>query len=193
MKLYLFIINLAMLLIALVNIIAKTAAPLYVIAAVIGCTALQFLLDGILAILISHLPDRWFSAKNPLFHVTKAELSLYRRLHIKKWKDKVWELGGLGGFSKKDLERPNDPAYIERFIVECNKGVVIHRLSYGIGFTAMLLFPTASARRIALPVALVNLLLNILPTIVLRSNTPLLQMLLHRLQRRSEPDGTGQR
>ncbi|MBQ5612699.1 MAG: hypothetical protein IIU88_03215, partial [Clostridia bacterium] len=79
-----------------------------------------------------------------------------------------------------------DPAYIERFIIECNKGVLTHRLSYPAGFLAMLTLPNVCAWTIALPVALVNLYLNILPTLVLRYNTPMLQGILKRLRRRAK-------
>ena len=43
----------------------------------------------------------------------KGEQELYKKLKVRRWKDKVWELGGLGGFSKKKLADPSDPKYIE--------------------------------------------------------------------------------
>jgi hypothetical protein len=184
MKLYLSVIGVAMLIISAVNIIFEVASPLYVTVAVIWCTVLQFALDGLVAITVNNLPDRWFSVDNPLFRVTKKERALYQRLGVRLWKDKVWELGGLGGFSKKVLREPDNPAYIERFIIECNKGVLTHRLSYPIGFLAMLTIPNVCAFTVALPVAIVNLFLNILPTLVLRYNTPMLQAALKRLKRR---------
>ena len=52
-----------------------------------------------------------------------------------------------------------------------------------IGFLAMLFVPGIGAFSIALPVALVNLFLNILPTLVLRYNTPKLKSMLLRLKR----------
>jgi len=88
-----------------------------------------------------------------------------------------------GGFSKKYLAEPDSPAYIERFIIECNKGVLTHRLSYPIGFLPMLCIPNVCAFSIALPVAVVNVFLNILPTLALRYNTPKLQILLTRMNR----------
>ena len=103
---------------------------------------------------------------------------------MRSWKDKVWELGGLGGFSKKSLENPDSPEYIEKFIIECNKGVLTHRLSYPIGFLPMLFIPNICA--IAFPVAAVNLFLNILPTLVLRYNTPKLRIMLKRMYKKSE-------
>ena len=47
----------------------------------------------------------------------------------------------------------------------------------------MLFVPGIGALSIALPVALVNLFLNILPTLVLRYNTPKLKSMLLRLKR----------
>lgn len=185
MKLYLCTIGIAMLAISLINIAVGTASPLYMLIAVVWCTALQFAIDGLIAILIHKMPNKWFGTDNPVYHVSKREKALYQRLGVRRWKDKVWELGGLGGFSKKRLQEPSDPAYIERFLIECNKGVLTHRLSYPAGFLAMLTLPGVCAFTIALPVAVVNLYLNILPTVVLRYNTPMLKSLLKRLQRNS--------
>lgn len=185
MKLYLSTIGAAMLVIAASNILFHTAPWYYIVIAVIWCTALQFILDGAIAIIINQLPDRWFRIDRSCFSVSETEKKLYKKLKVRRWKDKVWELGGLGGFSKKNLNKPNDPDYLERFIVACNKGVVTHRLSYPIGFLAMLTVTDLCALTIALPVALVNLFLNILPTMALRYNVPKLQTLLERMKRRS--------
>ena len=189
MKLYLTTIGIAMAIISVINILFGTAPWYYVIIAVIFCTALQFALDGFLAFVINKMPDKWFGVDNPLYRVSDAERELYKKLKVRLWKDKVWELGGLGGFSKKNLAEPDDPAYIERFIIECNKGVLTHRLSYPVGFLAMLTLPNICALTIALPVALVNLYLNILPTLALRYNTPMLQGVLKRLKRKQAKQG----
>lgn len=185
MKLYLSVIGIAMAAVSLINIAFGTAAPHYVIIAVVWCTALQFALDGIIAILINKMPNKWFGADNPLYKVSEAEKKLYKRLKVRLWKDKVWELGGLGGFSKKNLREPGNPEYIELFIIECNKGVLTHRLSYPIGFLAMATLPGICAFTVALPIAAVNLFLNILPTLILRYNTPKLQEVLKRLKRKA--------
>lgn len=174
-----------MIVISAINIAFKTASWYYVIIAVVWCTALQFALDGLIAIIINKMPDRWFGIDNPLFDVSEKEKKLYKKLKVRLWKDKVWELGGLGGFSKKILKEPDNPQYIEKFIIECNKGVITHRLIYPIGFLAMLTMFNVCSFTIALPVALVNLFLNILPTIVLRYNTPKLKSMLERLKRNS--------
>ena len=185
MKLYLLTIGTAMAVISFFNIMFATAPWYYVIIAVIWCTALQFVLDGALAILINKMPDRWFRVDNHLYRVSRCEKELYKKLRVRLWKDKIWELGGLGGFSKKKLRSPDDHKYIEKFIIECNKGVLTHRLSYPIGFLAMLTLPNICSLTVALPVATVNLFLNILPTLALRYNTPKLRAMLRRMERKS--------
>ena len=184
MKLYLGVIGTAMLAISIINILLGTATWYYIIIAVIWCAALQFALDGIIAITINKMPDRWFGVNNRLYHVTQKEKNLYKKLKVRLWKDKIWELGGLGGFSKKELKEPDNPKYIEKFIIECNKGVLTHRLSYPIGFLAMLTLSGICIFTIALPVASVNLFLNILPTMALRYNTPTLKAILSRMERK---------
>ncbi|MEE1049244.1 MAG: hypothetical protein U0M60_17725 [Clostridia bacterium] len=186
MKFYLTVIGVAMLIISAVNIIFDTAAWYNIIILVVVCTALQFALDGLIAIIINKMPDKLFGVDSPLYNVSEVEKSFYKKLKVRSWKDKVWELGGLGGFSKKNLANPNSPEYIEKFIIECNKGVLTHRLSYPIGFLPMLLIPNVCAFSIALPVAVVNLFLNILPTIILRYNTPKLKLMLKRMKKKSE-------
>ena len=186
MKLYLSVIGVAMAITSVFNILFETAAWYYIILAVIWCTALQFGLDGSIAILINKMPDKWFGVDNCLYHVTQAEQKLYKKLKVRLWKDKVWELGGLGGFSKKHFKDASDPMYIEKFIIECNKGVLTHRLSYPVGFLAMLTLPNICALTIALPIAIVNVFLNILPTLALRYNTPKLQFILKKMQQKNK-------
>ena len=183
MKLYLSVIGAAMFLISATNILLDIASWYNVIIAVVLCTAAQFLLDGFIAIIINKIPNKFFGINNPLYNVSETEKRFYKKIKVKNWKDKVWELGGLGGFSKKNLARPDSPEYIERFIVECNKGVLTHRLSYPVGFLPMLFMPGICAFSIAFPVAVVNLFLNILPTLALRYNTPKLKMLLKRIKK----------
>lgn len=183
MKLYLSVILSAMTVVGAINIIAKTAVWYYIVAAVIWCTALQFALDAIIAVSINKMPNKWFGIDKRVFSVSERERAFYRFLRVRKWKDKVWELGGLGGFSKKELKEPKSPEYIERFIIECNKGVITHRLSYFIGYLAMLTTFNVCAFTVALPIATVNLVLNVMPTIILRDNTPRLRSVLTRMQR----------
>lgn len=186
MKLYFTTIGIAMALISAVNIACRTASWYYILIAVLWCTALQFLLDGAVAFAVRMTPDRLYGINNPLFHITEWEKEMYKKLKVRLWKDKVWELGGIGGFSKRSMTSTKDPEYVGKFIVECNRGVATHRLSYPVGFLAMLTLEGACVLTVALPVALVNLYLNILPTLVLRYNTPKLKTLYKRLLKKNE-------
>lgn len=189
MKLYLTVIGVAMALVSAANLVFHTASWYYIILAVAVCTALQFALDGLIAIIVNKMPDRLFGVDNPLYDVSEFEKKLYKKLKVRSWKDQVWELGGLGGFSKKSLADPNSPEYIEKFIIECNKGVLTHRLSYPIGFLPMVFMPNICAFTIGLPIGVVNLFLNILPTLALRYNTPKLKLVLQRMNRKKTPIG----
>lgn len=184
MKLYLSVIGIAMLIISVFNIIFETAVWYNVVFLVVLCTVAQFALDGTIAIIINKMPNSLFGVDNRWYKVSDTERELYKKLKVRNWKNKVWELGGLGGFSKKNIADPNSAEYIERFIIECNKGVLTHRLAYPIGFLPMVFLPKILALTIALPVALVNLFLNILPTLALRYNTPMLQNVLKRLKKK---------
>ena len=183
MKLYLTVIGVAVTLISAINIFFQTAEWYYVIIAVVFSAVMQFALDGTLAIIINKMPDAWFDVDNRLYHVSEWEKRLYKKLNVRGWKDNVWELGGLGGFSKSKLLDPRNPDYIEKFVIECNKGVLTHRLSYPIGFLVMLTLKGITPFTIAIPVATVNVFLNILPTLALRYNTPKLTAILNRLRR----------
>ncbi len=185
MILYLSVIGIAVAMISAVNIAFNVASWYYIVIAAVWCTALQFAFDISIAGIIKAMPDRWFGVDNPHFLVTDRERKFYGKLKVRYWKDYVWELGGIGGFSKKILKEPDSPEYIEKFIIECNKGVLTHRLSYPIGFLAMLTLPNICAFTIAIPVAVVNLFLNILPTLALRYNTPMLKAVLIRMKRKS--------
>ena len=175
MKLTFSIIGIALAVICSINIACQTAAWYYVIIASLWCVVLQFAIDGLFAFLINKLPDKWFGVNNRLFHVTKAERKLYKKLRVRRWKDKLWELGGLGGFSKKTIAQPDSPEYLEKFIIESHRGVAVHRVGYVMGFLAMLTLPNVCALTIALPVAVVNVFINSLSTMALRYNTPTLK------------------
>lgn len=183
MKLYLSTVGIAMLTVSGLNILFGTAPWYHIICAVIYCVILNFMLDAAIAILIKIMPNRWFMPENPSYHVFSFERKLYGWLNVRRWKDKVLQLGGIGGFSKRRIKEPNNPKYIERFIIECNKGVLTHRLCYFVGFFVMLIISDKFVFSVALPSAVVNLYLNVLPTIVLRYNTPMLKSVLARLRR----------
>ena len=79
MKLYLSTIGIAMLVISVLNILFDVASWYYIVIAVVWCTALQFALDGGIAIVINKMPDRWFGVENALYRVSNTEKNLYKK------------------------------------------------------------------------------------------------------------------
>ena len=134
MILYLTIIGIAIILTTIFNILLYTL-PFFSIASleIFGITTLtviiEFIISGIIALLIHWLPKSWFLAERKIFKVYRWERKLYEKLGIKKWKDKVWELGGLGGFRKNKINDPKNPEYLSTFLMESNKGFVVHFIS----------------------------------------------------------------
>lgn len=184
--LYLIIICGSMALITAVNALLLPAPT----AAEIGRIALLTLLgtisviawDGVLAFVIRRCPlwSKCFAPDSPAFRVSKKERNFYRRIGIQYWKDSIPELGFFTGFSKSEFTSPADPAYLERFLTESHYGVAIHLSNAIFGFCIIFL-PWCARPAIAVPIGLVNMILSLLPTAVLRFNTaPLLSIYLRK-------------
>lgn len=188
-KAYLCIISSAILILIIINsILAVTVFNVsfwMLIGAILASVLLVIVMDTFFAILMGILPKSWFCAKRKCFNVAKKEQKIYEKLKIKKWKDYVWDLGGLGGFSKSKVEAPQSPEYFERFIIESNRGVTEHFLGSVFGFFVILLFPQYMWS-VGIPVALVNVFLNTCSTMVLRYNIPKLKAIYTGLVRRQK-------
>ena len=179
--LYLTVILVANLLIALRNSISQLSLIGYfsALGMSLAYTVTVIAVDGVFAFLIRRLPERWFLPENPAFSVSPCERRIYGALGVRRWKDCVPELGVFTGFHKDHLESTGDTAYLRRFLLESNYGVVIHLLNAVFGFLILFL-PFASRATVALPVAVVNFVLSILPVMILRYHTPVLLRLYRR-------------
>lgn len=181
---YVIVIIAAVLLTSAVNILCILPATLLdiekiVLSVSLGAIAV-IIIDGIFALLIRRLtPKSWFSAGRKGFQVSKTEYQLYRKLKIKTWKDKIPELGGFTGFHKDKLESADNTAYLERFLLESNYGVIIHLANAIFGFFVAFI-PPCSSPSIWIPVFAVNFILSMLPVFVLRFNTYTLSRLYQR-------------
>lgn len=187
MLLYLLIIGISMAIICTVNILFNQFSFEYfeiwtVLAVTIG-VIFEIAIDGVFATIIQALPQKWFSKDKKCFKVSKKERNFYEKLSIKKWKDKVVELGGLGGFRKNKVKEKDNPEYINLFLVNSNKGIVIHIIGIIVGFLVIFVLPLKYALWIGLPIAIVNAFLNFLPIMVLRYNTPRLMVAYERALR----------
>ena len=124
--------------------------------------------DGIEALIIRRLtPKKWYGPESKLFKVSDRERKLYHKMKIKKWKDKVPELGMFTGFSKSEIQSADDAEYLGRFLLESSYGVVIHIANSVLGFVIAFI-PFCSAPSIWIPIYVVNFILNLLPVFILR-------------------------
>ena len=142
-------------------------------------------IDGVAAFIVRRLPEKWFSPDAKLFDVSDKERLLYRKLKINSWKNQVPELGCFTGFHKDHLEKTDSSTYLGRFLLESNYGVVGHIAGAILGFS-LLLMPFLHPLIVALPISAINAVLSILPTMILRFNTPSLRRLYHRSLKKEE-------
>ena len=178
-----------MILICSLNIIfaspAMGVSPWFFVVAVVVSVVYEFAVDGLFAFIVSKCPNQWFESKK-FFSVSKKEQKFYEKLGIKHWKDKIWELGGLGGFSKSKILDPSNPEYSKRFLIESYKGEVDHIIGMVAGFTVIFIFPLRFALIVGLPIAIVNAFINYLSVMILRYNTPKLEVLHKRAVRNQQ-------
>lgn len=142
-----------------------------------------FLIDAFLAFVIRRLPSRWFDFRKKFFHIFKWEKNFYEKQKIKKWKDKIPELGQFTNFSKSKIEDPTNNEYIERFLLEICYGEVIHFTSIILGFVIIFIFDLRYCWCMGLIVAIANGIINYLSFAILRYNRPKLTTIHKRNER----------
>ena len=185
MRLYGIIIFIAMAVIATLNsFFNPMGLPWYhyVIATIIYTVAV-ILVDGAVAGISRGLPEKWIRQESRFYTATKEEQLFYRKLGVQKWKDHVPELGQFTGFHKNKVLDPKDNKYIGRFMSEVCYGILGHFWSMPLSFLIlfidwrMWLGQSNLWLTIGVPVAVVSVVLNFMPYVVLRYNLPKLQAL----------------
>lgn len=167
-------------------------------------TVLEFGLDALIAWLTRLLPEKAVDPFRKIYRVAKWEKKVYKKLGIVKWKDKIPEAGGLlASFQKKKVLDFHDNEYIMTFMRESVYAEVMHVISAiaGLAVPALcavrLLWPDVIPQvhwcvRIALPVALVNFVLQVLPVLVQRYVRPQLMSVYLRNQKRAQRQAEAQ-
>lgn len=185
MVLYISIISLAIILLFSISVLANITAysVLSTLVLILGAVVAVIAVDGLFAYIVHKMPESWFSIDKKFYSVSNGERKFYEKIQIKKWKDKILELGGLGGFSKKNIQSNPDKAYFERFLIESNKGVITHIIGAFAGFMIILFFPTNCILYITLPVSIINFFMNLPSLFILRYNTPKLMVCYKRMAR----------
>lgn len=185
MLLYGIIIIICAFIITLINYIAFHLYNWYIYLLIaVSLVVILIIIDGVFAGLIRYLLPKKFVNKNLKFYqVSKKEMKIYDFFKIKKWKDKVPELGSFTNFHKNKILKPKDNEYIARFIEEVCYGMWGHFIGAPMGFLILLLdfnMYSGSSKlylTMFLPFAIVNFILDLLPAFVLRYNLNRLQIL----------------
>ena len=178
---YILTIIIASAIIGAVNYIVNFAAfdfnawniVLCVSVSVVGAIAI----DSVFATIVRWiLPKKWFSVDKKRWAANRKECVFYEKIGIKKWKDKVIDLGAVTGFRKNKIAKPTSNEYIGRYIIEANYGVLVHIACIIFGYLACLIFPS-KWYAVGLFVGFVNMVLNGLALMTLRYNLPKLHTL----------------
>ena len=153
--------------------------------AVLGFTVLAVIivicLDGLTATVCRLLPAKCVNAEKKFFIVSAGEKKFYEKLNIRKWKDKIPEIGQFTGFRKNKIADPKSVEYLDRFLLEICYGEIGHITSVFTSFFLLaFFFITPLWWAIALPVATVSALMN-LPSLFIATithiPTPMLKVL----------------
>ncbi len=184
MVIYLSIIFLSIIFISVMNIIFtmsmfNLSAP-YIFFIVFISAVINFIIDAIVALVIHKLPKKWFNPYNSIYKVWGFERKFYENIGIKRWKDRVPEMGQLCNFKKDKIASINDNEYIYKFLEETCYAEVLHFLSAILGFAVIFVFPMKYMLYFTLPVALVNCFLQVLPIFIQRYTRPKLIKLYER-------------
>ena len=155
---------------------------LYLLLAVAICG----LMAGIITLITRILPKKVFSPYRKRFRVNDKENKLYKKLKIKKWKDRIPELGKLSGFSKSEISEPNNPNYIFKFLTENCIAEALHFYSIVAGLLVFIFLPREYVFTIGLPIFFLNLILHLMPILVQRYLRPKFFKLYNRLLRQKD-------
>lgn len=132
----------------------------------------EILVDGLISTIARLLPAKCADHTKKVYQVSAKEKKRYEKLKIRLWKDKIPEIGHFTGFRKNKLADPQSVEYVDRFLLESCYGEIGHFFSLFFGFTVLLLYPLSEVWfALAIPVAIINVFLNLPSLLVLRYNS----------------------
>ncbi len=182
MRLYLWFITIVVVIIAAVVSIVYSVSFLPTWAFAEIAAILAIIINGLTATVVRLMPQKVADPNKKRFQVSAGEKKFYEKLQIRKWKEKVPELGHLTGFRKNKVDKPNDVAYLDRFLLECCYGEMGHFTSIFTSFLLPLLYPKYDLwLAVSIPIAIVSALMNLPSYMILRYNSYKLRVLRQRL------------
>ena len=172
MKMYLTIIGICVLMIAPMITMACYTPYLVALGLTIFAVILVILVDALIATIARLLPKKCANHEFKVFTVSSKEKKFYEKLKIRKWKDKVPEIGHFTGFRKNKIVDPKSVEYLDRFLLEICYGEIGHFFSLFFGFAILLIYPIHHAwLAISVPVAIINIFFNLPSLLILRYNS----------------------
>lgn len=140
---------------------------------------------GVVALLMRiFIPRRFWNANKKMFYVSKKEIDFYNKLEIKKWKERVPEMGCSSGFPKNEI-KSLEKDYLWRFLQENCYAEFMHYVVAILGFTVVF-FLEEFDFIFATPILLANVILNIMPSIIQRYNRVKLKNIYEIVVKREE-------
>ena len=148
------------------------------------------LIDAVVALIIHKLPKKLMNPYKKIYKVFLWEKKFYHALGIRKWKDKIPETGkALTGFGKSKVESMDDTDYLYTFMIETVYAEVLHFWSAIFGFFIVFISPKLFVV-VGLPLALANVILQIMPVMVQRYNRPKLMLAYERAKKNKQNQST---
>ena len=148
------------------------------------------LIDAVVALIIHKLPKKLMNPYKKIYKVFLWEKKFYHALGIRKWKDKIPETGkALTGFGKSKVENMDDTDYLYTFMIETVYAEVLHFWSAIFGFLIVFISPKLFVV-VGLPLALANVILQIMPVMVQRYNRPKLMLAYERAKKNKQNQST---
>ena len=159
---------------------------LYLSLVVLFSVAMCIVLDGFIATIIcKFIPEKAYIKENFLFKVPKCERKFYNIIKVKKWKDHTLELGFLNGFRKNKIVSPNDNTYIQKFIIECNRGYLTHLIAIFICVPLIFVAPQNLRLTVIMPIVITNAIINYMSVAILRNNVYKLYRIYEKNERKN--------
>ena len=104
MILYLSIITVCVLIISATLFFIFSTNFFYLLGFTAIAAVLSIVVDALVATVCRLLPERVANHESKVYTVSAKEKSFYEKLKIRKWKDKVPEIGHFTGFRKNKIE-----------------------------------------------------------------------------------------
>lgn len=142
---------------------------------------ITIVIDALVAGLTHLLPKKCANPFSKFYTVSKQQKNLYEKLGVKRYKHLLPDLGKIIGFGKNKIEDASNKDYILKYLYESCYGELDHFVSIFMGFLVIFVLPIKYCLCFGIPIAIINVVLNLMPIISLRYNRYKLNIVYLRL------------